>query len=271
MATRSTYRLHSETKSSQWHAACTPGSIVQHQSVNLIARHLPSGVTVEFSAQSRRDNMKSILVKGIATGVLLSAMFGGVAAINCGASPEPSTKTINWSASDSTQESPQSVTAHNYAKSLSNAFRGASEKVLPAVVTIQSFSNRSAKSLQQGNLPEELKDHPFFKDFFGNQNTFPPESHGRSQKTGMGSGVIVDSSGIILTNSHVVNDADTLKIKLHDGRQFEATEWKTDPKTDIAVVRIPTASGHARRKATHAGRSCGNDATQFGGARTTNC
>jgi len=59
---------------------------------------------------------------------------------------------------------------------------------------------------------------------------------------GMGSGVIVDPSGIILTNNHVVKDADMLKIKLHDGRQFEATEWKTDPKTDIAVVKIPTTS-----------------------------
>ncbi len=58
----------------------------------------------------------------------------------------------------------------------------------------------------------------------------------------MGSGVIVDPSGIILTNNHVVKDADMLKIKLHDGRQFEATEWKTDPKTDIAVVKIPTTS-----------------------------
>jgi len=59
---------------------------------------------------------------------------------------------------------------------------------------------------------------------------------------GMGSGVIVDPSGIILTNNHVVKDADILKIKLHDGRQFEATEWKTDPKTDIAVVKIPTTT-----------------------------
>lgn len=186
--------------------------------------------------------MKLISYKGMAAGALLSAIFAGVAAINCGASPATSAKTINWSDTDSAHESPQHVAAHNYAKSLSNAFRGASEKVLPSVVTIQSFSRSSPKSLQQGQLPEELRNHPYFKDFFDNQTAAAPRSSGELQRMGMGSGVIVDPSGIILTNNHVVKDADMLKIKLHDGRQFEATEWKTDPKTDIAVVKIPTTS-----------------------------
>ena len=186
--------------------------------------------------------MKLISFKGMAAGALLSAIFAGVAAINCGASPATIPKTISWSDSDSTTESPQNVTAHNYAKSLSNAFRGASEKVLPAVVTIQSFSRGSLKSAQHGNLPEELRGHPYFKDFFDSQSVPSPRSSGELQRMGMGSGVIVDSSGIILTNNHVVKDADMLKIKLHDGRQFEATEWKTDPQTDIAVVKIPTTS-----------------------------
>jgi|GEM_PF-2368656 len=78
--------------------------------------------------------MKRITFKGMAAGALLSAIFAGVVAINCGASPATVTKTINWSDSGNTNESPQDVAAHNHAKSLSNAFRGASEKVLPAVV-----------------------------------------------------------------------------------------------------------------------------------------
>jgi len=178
----------------------------------------------------------------MAAGALLSAIFAGVVAINCGASPATVTKTINWSDSGNTNESPQDVAAHNHAKSLSNAFRGASEKVLPAVVTIQSFSKGSRRSEQQGNLPEELQTHPYFKEYFDKQTAPSPKSSGELQRMGMGSGVIVDPSGIILTNNHVVKDADMLKIKLHDGRQFEATEWKTDPKTDIAVVKIPTTS-----------------------------
>lgn len=187
--------------------------------------------------------MKLISFKGMAAGALLSAMFAGVAVINCGASLATSTKTINWSDNGGgDQGSPQHVAAHNYAKSLSNAFRDASGKVLPSVVTIQSFAKGIPQSMQQGQLPEELRDHPFFKDFFDNQVAPSPRSSREHQRIGMGSGVIVDPSGIILTNNHVVKDADTLKIKLHDGRQFEATEWKTDPKTDIAVVRIPTTS-----------------------------
>ena len=186
--------------------------------------------------------MKPISFKGLTAGVLLSAIFAGAAAINCGASPALLTKTINWSDSDQTHESPQHSSAHSYAKSLSNAFRGASEKVLPSVVTIQSFSKSSSKSFQQGQLPEELRNHPFFRDFFDNQTQPGPKSSGELQRKGMGSGVIVDPSGIILTNNHVVKDADVLRIKLHDGREFEATDWKTDPKTDIAVVKIPTTS-----------------------------
>jgi len=187
--------------------------------------------------------MKLISFKGMAAGALLSAIFASAAAINCGASPATSTKTIHWSENaDREHESPQHVAAHNYAKSLSNAFRGASEKVLPAVVTIQSFAKGTPHAMQQGQLPEELRNHPFFKEFFENQTAPTPRSSGELQRIGMGSGVIVDPSGIILTNNHVVKDADTLKIKLHDGRQFEATEWKTDPKTDIAVVKISTTS-----------------------------
>lgn len=192
--------------------------------------------------------MKLISFKGMAAGTLLSAILAGVAAINCGASPATpatsatATKTINWSDSDSTHESPQHVADHNYAKSLSGAFRGASEKVLPAVVTIQSFSRGSVKSEQRDQLPEELRSHPYFKDFFDKQTAPSPKSSDELQRMGMGSGVIVDSSGIILTNNHVVKGADVLKIKLHDGRQFEATEWKTDPKTDIAVVKIIATS-----------------------------
>jgi serine protease Do len=189
--------------------------------------------------------MKLISFKGMAASVLLSAAFVGAAAMNCGASPVPATKTINWSdSSNAEQQTPQHEAAHSYAKSLSNAFRGASEKVLPSVVTIQSFAkgSGSAAALRQENLPEELRNHPFFKDFFENQGVPAPSSSGELKRIGMGSGVIVDPTGVILTNNHVVKDADTLKVKLQDGRQFEATEWKTDPKTDIAVVKIPTTS-----------------------------
>jgi serine protease Do len=56
----------------------------------------------------------------------------------------------------------------------------------------------------------------------------------------MGSGFIIDSSGIILTANHVVADAEEVKVKLHDGREYIATDVKTDPRSDVAIVRIHT-------------------------------
>jgi serine protease Do len=76
----------------------------------------------------------------------------------------------------------------------------------------------------------------FFKDFHG----MPDMPHGVS---GSGSGVIVDPSGIILTNNHVVAGGGEVTVRLSDGREFKAAEIKTDPKTDVAIVHIRTGDG----------------------------
>ncbi len=189
--------------------------------------------------------MKLTSYKRMAAGLVLSGVFAGACAINYGATTSEPATTINWSDADrgpSGQESDQHAASHNYAKSLSSAFRSASEKVLPSVVTIQSMSTKSQSVAQEGQLPDELKDHPLFKQFFENMPERKSQSPRGPQRTGMGSGVIVDSSGIILTNNHVVSGADKLIVKLHDGREFEAKEWKTDPKSDIAVVKIESPS-----------------------------
>ena len=184
--------------------------------------------------------MKLTSFQWMAAGLMLSAAGVG-ASIHYGSSPAVAGTTIKWADTTAGQkEVGEHAVSHNYAKSLSGAFREASEAVMPSVVTIQSMSSKPAGMGQHGQLPEELKDNPLFKQFFDNMPQEQFEGKSEPQRTGMGSGVIVDSSGIILTNNHVVNDADKLLIKLHDGREFEATEWKTDPKTDIAVVRIDT-------------------------------
>ena len=56
-------------------------------------------------------------------------------------------------------------------------------------------------------------------------------------RQGMGSGVIIDRSGIVLTNNHVVEGADEVIVHLADGREFKAEDIKTDPQTDLAVLR----------------------------------
>ncbi len=142
-----------------------------------------------------------------------------------------------------------------YAKTLSAAFREASGQVLPAVVMITV-----TPEVAQGEQEEELTvpkgfDEFFFGDLFNNQpelrRFFEQVPRGRSHRfgaRGMGSGVIIDASGIILTNNHVVAGGGKITVQLHDGREFEAAEVKCDPKTDLAIVRVDGAQSlHAAR------------------------
>lgn len=80
---------------------------------------------------------------------------------------------------------------------------------------------------------ERLRVDPFFRQFFGGQ---APERERKEQ--GLGSGVIVSSNGYILTNNHVVADADELKVSLADGRELIAKVIGADEKTDVAVIKI---------------------------------
>lgn len=72
---------------------------------------------------------------------------------------------------------------------------------------------------------------PYFRQFFGDQDR-------ESQEEGLGSGVIVSPNGYILTNNHVVEGADGLRVALTDDREFKGKIIGTDPKTDIAVIKI---------------------------------
>jgi Do/DeqQ family serine protease len=103
-------------------------------------------------------------------------------------------------------------------------FTTAAEKVMPAVVHI--------RSTQQGERQEERTQYMDpFRDFFG-----PRGPQGPSQSAG--SGVIINSDGYIVTNNHVVQDADMVEVTLYDNRNFKATVIGIDPDTDIAVIKI---------------------------------
>lgn len=161
--------------------------------------------------------------------------------------------------------------ATSYAKTLSTAFREAADKVLPSVVMIRTTPKLARNSAEPREDREEVD--PFeqfkgtpFEDFFGKQpgmrryfEQLPsvpsiPRDHGG----GVGSGVIIDASGVILTNNHVVAGGGDVTVRLHDGREFKAVEVKTDPKTDLAVVRIEGADG------LHAAELGDSDETQVG-------
>lgn len=93
------------------------------------------------------------------------------------------------------------------------------EALSPAVVYIESSSKGGSARAQQ---------NPF--DFF-----LEPE---RGPRTGLGSGVLVDGAGYILTNNHVIKGADTIRVTLNDGREFKAVVVGSDPQVDVAVLRI---------------------------------
>jgi serine protease Do len=79
-------------------------------------------------------------------------------------------------------------------------------------------------------------DHPFFRDFFG-PDLFPRVPRERREKS-LGSGVIVSTDGIVLTNNHVVENAEEILVTLADGREFDAEVVGADPQSDVAVIRL---------------------------------
>ena len=88
-------------------------------------------------------------------------------------------------------------------------------------------------------LPEPFMDDPFFRRFFGDSlpRNLPPE-----ELRGLGSGFIIDKSGLVLTNAHVVDKADKVTVRLKDGRKFEGKVQGADEVTDLAVVKINAGS-----------------------------
>lgn len=105
------------------------------------------------------------------------------------------------------------------------------KRVLPAVVSVDS--KMVVKTGARGQQADPLF-RQFFGDQFGNQFNVPDEQ--RSE--GVGSGVIVAPEGYILTNNHVVDNATSVTVKLYDNRELKARVVGTDPKTDIAVLKV---------------------------------
>ncbi len=105
-------------------------------------------------------------------------------------------------------------------------------KSAPSVVNI--YTQTTVRTRQRMHLFND----PFFKRFFGDQ--FGKEFGGqrKQQQNSLGSGVIVSDDGVIVTNRHVIDGADEIRVVLHDRREFDARVLSTDEKTDLAILKI---------------------------------
>jgi S1-C subfamily serine protease len=106
------------------------------------------------------------------------------------------------------------------------------KQVNPAVVNISTYSTRESSY-------NPLLNDPFFRKFFNIPDQQPEQQVPSKRQQSAGSGVIVDAGdGIVMTNYHVVRNADEVNVSLVDGRNYEARIVGTDPELDIAILEI---------------------------------
>jgi serine protease Do len=173
-----------------------------------------------MGTRTRKYSFTAVGVIGLATGLLLSAGLdwtrGGRAA------PEPA---------PAARSSTESGTVLEGLRSTQKTFTEISRQITPAVVSISA--EKVMKSPHEG-----LEQSPFFegpfKEFF---KRFQPPG-GEYKKEGLGSGFIVRSDGYILTNTHVVEGAEAIRVTLLNNTSYEAEVIGTDPTTDVAVIKI---------------------------------
>ncbi len=113
------------------------------------------------------------------------------------------------------------------------------ETVSPAVVFIEVTSKAKPKPKPSGAATPEGDMFEEFKRRFGGQMQRMPEQNGRAMK-GAGSGFIIDADGLIVTNQHVIENAESVTVKFADGTTAEATVVGADPLTDIALLQVET-------------------------------
>ncbi len=137
-------------------------------------------------------------------------------------------------------QEPDSAASH--AKSLSRAFRFAAEAAGPSVVTIRSKFKLNRED--RAAAMRELLQDPRFRELFPDGRVPLPVPGGSEPDIGehVGSGVVIDKAGIVLTNNHVVEGADEVTVQFPDGSELTAKEIKTDASSDLAILRVEPIS-----------------------------
>jgi serine protease Do len=119
------------------------------------------------------------------------------------------------------------------------SYRDVVKKVVPAVVSIEAKAKAQPRVLDRkrrvmpDNVPEE------FRKFFEELEQQNPRG-GADPQVGFGSGLIVDAKGVVLTNYHVIEGAESVEVALPDGRKFTSKDIRGDKKTDLAIIKLTT-------------------------------
>lgn len=147
----------------------------------------------------------------------------------------------------STAAASESITIQAPAATISQAdFISASEQTVNGVVSVKSYATPQQQSYGRGRgqgYADPFSD-PFLEFFFGGpgRQRVPEQPQQQEQpkqrQIGLGSGVIISADGYIVTNNHVIANADHLEVTLNDNRNFDATVVGADPTTDIALLKI---------------------------------
>jgi len=171
----------------------------------------------------KKNHLKKIIIALLMVGALVGFGYG-----------------VSTALKDSTTPNPTLVKDSDISM-VPASFSPLAEKVRPGVVNIQVV--KKVKNVDFG-FPH-FSGNPFgennpFGDFFG---PFPEENPPRSfEQRGVGSGFVMSREGYILTNNHVVEDADQIKVKLANGKEYDGKVVGRDPKTDLALVKVEGSS-----------------------------
>ena len=148
----------------------------------------------------------------------------------CNQQPTPVIKTAD-AAKVSQGKSLQTDQSSQLSTALGTAIEQVAEKAIPAVVHIEVKEHQ-----EMANPFYAYKDNPFFRRFFGLPKNMPKKL--QRELIGIGTGVIIDAQGHILSNYHVVGGATKIEVTLSDGTQYPATVVGVDPETDLGVIKI---------------------------------
>src|SRR6266540_1151091 len=123
-----------------------------------------------------------------------------------------------------------------------DAISDVAEKVIDAVVNISTSQKVESRNTPMPQLPNDPQLDELFRDFFNRRGQQGDQNRpsGPRRVNSLGSGFIIDASGIVVTNNHVISEADEITVILNDGTRLKAELMGKDQKTDIALLRVKT-------------------------------